>query len=350
MSNETVRIGVVGAGDATRSGHIPKFRAIEGVEVVGVVNRSRQSSQRVADELGIPTVYENWRDLVADPDIDAVFIGTWPHMHRPVVLGALEHDKHVLTEARFARNAREARDMAEAALGKPHLVAQVVPWDPLGPELVRKIKDLIANGYTGDLLSVDLTVQGGFLDRDAPYGWRKDRDISGYNTMMLGGWYECLIRLVGHASSVTAVTRVSVPIRLDETGEPQFVDIPDLVEVLYEIASGPVVHLRVSEVSGLAPPDQLWFFGADGTLQIKFGGDGEVTMVYGGRRGDAGLSEIVEGPGEHETRREEQEFINAIRGVEQVTHTTFADGVRYMEFTEAVTRSAQRRETVFLPL
>ena len=103
MSNETVRIGVVGAGDATRSGHIPKFRAIEGVEVVGVVNRSRQSSQRVADELGIPTVYENWRDLVADPDIDAVFIGTWPHMHRPVVLGALEHDKHVLTEARFAR-------------------------------------------------------------------------------------------------------------------------------------------------------------------------------------------------------------------------------------------------------
>ena len=46
----------------------------------------------------------------------------------------------------------------------------------------------------------------------------------------------------------------------------------------------------------------------------------------------------------------EEEFINAIRGTEQVKLTTFEDGVKYMEFTEAVTRSAQSGEAVSLPL
>ena len=46
----------------------------------------------------------------------------------------------------------------------------------------------------------------------------------------------------------------------------------------------------------------------------------------------------------------EEEFINAIRGTEQITHTTFETGVHYMEFTEAVTRSAQTGEAIALPL
>ena len=49
------------------------------------------------------------------------------------------------------------------------------------------------------------------------------------------------------------------------------------------------------------------------------------------------------------TWRVEEEFINAIRGIEQITHTSFQDGVRYMEFTEAVTRSAQSGEKINLP-
>ena len=46
----------------------------------------------------------------------------------------------------------------------------------------------------------------------------------------------------------------------------------------------------------------------------------------------------------------EEEFISAIRGREEVTHTSFEDGVKYMEFTEAVTRSAQTGKAVSLPL
>jgi hypothetical protein len=72
--------------------------------------------------------------------------------------------------------------------------------------------------------------------------------------------------------------------------------------------------------------------------------------VRGGRRGDIELSEIdipVEKQGDW---RVEEEFINAIRGLEPVTHTNFFDGVRYMEFTDAVTISIQTGERVMLPL
>ena len=72
--------------------------------------------------------------------------------------------------------------------------------------------------------------------------------------------------------------------------------------------------------------------------------------LMGGRRSDEGLREIEIAPEKEGAWRVEEEFVNAILGLEKVTHTSFADGVRYMEFTEAVTRSAQEGEVVGLPL
>ncbi|MBI3463364.1 MAG: Gfo/Idh/MocA family oxidoreductase, partial [Planctomycetes bacterium] len=102
MASPPIRIGIVGAGNNTRLRHIPGFRALEGVEIAGVVNRSPESTRRAADEHGIPRTYRNWQELIADPQIDAVCIGTWPYLHCPITLAALEAGKHVLTEARMA--------------------------------------------------------------------------------------------------------------------------------------------------------------------------------------------------------------------------------------------------------
>ena len=118
MSPETIRIGIVGAGANTRLHHIPGFKAIEGVEVVSVCNRSRESSQRVADEFGIPKVYDRWTDLVEASDTNAICIGTWPYLHCPVTLASLEAGKHVLTEARMAMDASQAHAMKAASLVK----------------------------------------------------------------------------------------------------------------------------------------------------------------------------------------------------------------------------------------
>ena len=62
MSNQKIRVGIVGAGQNTTSKHIPGLQAIENVEINSVCNRSQQSSERVAAEFGIPTIYENWKD------------------------------------------------------------------------------------------------------------------------------------------------------------------------------------------------------------------------------------------------------------------------------------------------
>ena len=61
--------------------------------------------------------------------------------------------------------------------------------------------------------------------------------------------------------------------------------------------------------------------------------------LYGGRRGESSLSEIPIPASEAGAWRVEEEFINAIRGLEPITHTSFTDGLKYMIFTEAVTRS-----------
>ena len=348
MASETIRIGVVGAGNVTRLAHIPRFQAIDGVEVVSISNRTGESSKRVADEFGIPRVYDNWVDLIAAPDTGAICIGTWPYMHHTLVLAALEHDKHVLTQARMAMNAREAHEMLDASRRKPHLVARVAPFTINAD---RTIKELIADGYLGDIFSADLTAQEGFIDRHSRLTWRQDRDLSGYNTLGLGLWYETLMRWIGPASSVRAITRTNAPMRLDQSGAPRATSVPDHVEVLCEMASGPIAHMRISEVTGLAPGNQAWLFGSEGTLHLDISPlDDEMMTLYGGRRSDSALSEIMIPPEKQDRWRVEEEFIGAIRGTEAVPYTTFEDGVRYMEFTEAVIRSAQSGEVVYLPL
>ncbi|MBH74714.1 MAG: hypothetical protein CL896_02840 [Dehalococcoidia bacterium] len=343
--SEKIRIGFVGAGANTTSRHIPGFQAIEGVELVSVSNRTYESGQRVADQFGMPTVYDNWVDLVDADDTDAICIGTWPYMHCPITLAALDNGKHVLTEARMAMNATEASAMLEASLLDPDLITQIVPA-PHTLSVDKTIKELIAEGYLGDILSVDLLVQDGFIDFESELHWRNNRDLSGFNMMQMGIWYEAMMRWLGPASGVTAVTSTNVKSRNNENGDRQIITIPDHAEIICEMASGPIVHMRFSQVTGLAPADSVWFFGTEGTLKL----DASNMALYGGKRGDQNLSEIQIAPEKKGDWRVEEEFISAIRGQEQITHTSFEDGLRYMEFTEAVARSAQLRDMVRLPL
>src|SRR5438105_15223585 len=147
---KTLRIGLVGAGANTRARHIPGFQALPEVEMVAVCNRRPESTRAVAREFGIPRTFEHWQELVADADIDAVVIGTWPYLHCPITLAALQAGKHVLTEARLSMNAAEAHQMLQAARQHPHLTTQVVP-SPFGLKGHAVMKDLIGAGYLGQM-------------------------------------------------------------------------------------------------------------------------------------------------------------------------------------------------------
>jgi predicted dehydrogenase len=124
------------------------------------------------------------------------------------------------------------------------------------------------------------------------------------------------------------------------------VEVPDHVDVLAETGDGASLRIQVSAVTGLAPsPRVVWLFGSEGTARV----DADTRRLFGARRGDLELKEIFVPPDERVGWRVEREFVGAIRGTEPVRLTTFADGVRYMEFTEAVAVSARTGRRVELP-
>ncbi len=345
---ERIRIGIIGAGSNTRERHIPGFRKISGVEIVAVCNRSLESGQRVADEFGIPKVRARWDEVVLDEDIDAIVIGTWPYMHQLITCAALECGKHVLCEARMAMNAEEAHAMYAASRLHPDLVTQVVP-SPFTLRFDKTICDLIAEGFLGDLYVINLRAIGSaFVDKDSPLSWRQDFDLSGYNTLTVGIWYEALMRWVGEAKTVMAMTKTFVRQRRNRTkGESVAVRVPDHVDIIAEMVCGAQSHMQFSAVTGLAEnTNEVWLFGSEGTLKFDMAGG----KMLGGRRRNKRLREIEILPEKAGEWRVEEEFINAIRGEEEVKRTTFADGVKYMEFTEAVAISAASGQAVHLPL
>jgi predicted dehydrogenase len=343
MSERKIRVGIVGAGANTRSRHIPGLRAIPGVDIVGICNRSSESSKLASQQLSIPLVFDDWRQLVESPDTDAVVIGTWPYLHARVTQAALSSGKHVLCEARMAMNASEAHAMLDASQANPGLVAQVVP-SPYTLRVDRMIQKLFAEGYIGELLAVEVRVGGVFLDASSPLHWRQDFDLSGYNVLGMGIWYEAVMRWIGSAKRVSAMGKTFVRNRRDAGGTLHPVRVPEHVDVIADMACGAQAHFQISAVTGLIGAPEAFLFGTDGTL--RFSQD----KLYGAKRNENKLAEL-EVPVELQGHwRVEEEFIAAIRGQGVISHTRFEDGVKYMEFTESVARSIESGTSVMLPL
>ncbi len=340
-----VRVGIIGAGENVRDVMIPAFRRIPECQLVAVANTSLASSQRVAKQFDIPKPYPQWKALLDDPDIDAVCIGTWPYMHHPLTLASLEKGKHVLCQARMANNAQEAREMLAASLRHPDLVCQLVPTST-SYRVDNLLRKLLADGFIGDMLSVEIQRVGrGFADPAGELDWRHSQEFSGLNVMNLGSTYESTMRWLGRGNRVVAMAKVHVPYRRAANGQRAPATLPDHVDVLYELSNGAQVHMRFSETTGLSSGSQTWIHGRQGTIHVD-----DRQNVRGGARGETELREIPNPADGQAVSRVEAEFIRAIRGLEPVTMNTFEIGVHYMEWTEAVHRSAMTGQAVHLPL
>ena len=327
-----LRIGIVGAGANTRLRHLPGFQAIDGVEVLAVANRSRESGERVAADFGVPRVFDRWQDLVASDDVDAVCIGTWPYLHAPVTLAALDAGKHVLTEARMAATLGEAEQMLDASR-RSDRVAQIVPA-PFWLEQEGWLLAWIAEGGLGDVLEVHVRAMAGALAPDAPIHWRQRRDLSGDNVLMLGILNETVRRYVGHDASVLAHGRVFVEERIDaETGEPRTVDVPDSLGVVAELESGATAVYHLSGVTPHGGGPAIEVHGSRGAFRLTEEG------VWIAADGDTALRPPEVPTLEQGGWRVEQDFVDSIREGRPVTRTSFEDGLRYMQFTDAVQRS-----------
>ena len=331
-----VRIGIVGLGRNTRNRHVPGFRAIEGVELISVCNRRPESTRQAAAEFGISKTFDDWEPLVCDDDIDAVMIGTWPYLHCPVTLAALDNGKHVLTEARMAGNLNEARQMLAAANAHPKLVSQIVP-SPFGLRAGQQVREMLSAGYLGEQREV--VVRGAnadFADPGVPLHWRQSSEFSGINMLALGILHEAITRWIPDPIWVFASTK---------TFSPQ-ASCPDSVHVLTQLPNGARGIYHLSGVVHHAGEFAIELFGTSGTIRYELGSD----RLLAGKHDENTLQEIPIPNDKQGAWRVEADFIEAIRGAARPTLTDFAAGVRYMEFTEAVDRSAHDSRPVTLPL
>jgi predicted dehydrogenase len=354
MTHPTLRVGLIGAGANTRSRHIPGLRALPDVEIVAVCNRRPASTAQAAREFGIPRTYDSWEGLVADPDIDAVVIGTWPYLHCPITLAAFQAGKHVLTEARMSMNADEAHEMWTASRRHPGLVAQVVP-SPFGLRGHDVVRELLEAGFLGELREVQVVGRTGALaDPAAPLSWRQDDALSGLNVLTLGILHETLLRWAPPPVRVMAQAHSFIGTRIDpESGARRPVGTPDSVQVLSVLEND---ARAVYQLSGVAPFGQemgITLLGSEGALHYDLQAD----RLYGGsrRRGAspgtrAELPEIPISPEKARAWAVEADFVASIREGKPVHLTDFETGVVYMEFTEAVARSARSGVSVDLPL
>ena len=342
---QPIRVGLIGAGANARAVHIPGFQRIPECQIAAVANRSMESSRRVTDEFNIPRAYADWRDLLDDDSIDAVCIGTWPYMHRTLTVAALESGKHVLCQARMANTAQEARDMLDASLRHPELISQLVPTSQTY-RIDNALKRMINDGFLGEILSVELQrLQTRFPTVDGDLDWRHDVAFSGYNTLNIGASYEAMMRWLGRSNRVMAMSKVHVPYRRNGSGDLTSVGVADHVDILFELAGGAQVHMRASETTGLSTGNHTWIYGSEGTIHVD-----RRQNVFAGRRGDSELAQVPNPREAQAYYRVEEEFINAIRGIERITMAPFETGVHYMEWTEAVYRSSQTGQAVYLLL
>jgi polar amino acid transport system substrate-binding protein len=109
----TVGVGWIGAGSFSRARLLPSLRKIAGLEFLGLANATGTSARRVAKNFGFRYCSTDPHEVLNDPDVHAVFIGTRHHLHAPLVIAALEHGKDVFVEKPLCVDEAELNQIAD---------------------------------------------------------------------------------------------------------------------------------------------------------------------------------------------------------------------------------------------
>jgi len=123
VSRATVGVGWIGAGSFSRAKLLPSLRKIGGLELLGLANATGASSRKVAKTFGFSYCSTDPNEILNDPAVRAVFIGTRHHLHAPLVVAALEHDKDVFVEKPLCVDEAELNQIAEKLAGSRRILS-----------------------------------------------------------------------------------------------------------------------------------------------------------------------------------------------------------------------------------
>ena len=157
-----VRWGILSTANIGVQKVIPAMQRGSYCEMVGMASRNLERARATASALGIPKAYGSYEELLADPEIDAVYNPLPNHLHVPWSIKALEAGKHVLCEKPIGLNAAQAQQLVDAAAAHPRLKVMEAFMYRFHPQWQRA-RELVQSGSIGELRTIQ-TVFSYYLD------------------------------------------------------------------------------------------------------------------------------------------------------------------------------------------
>ncbi len=186
---EKLRWGILGCARITRRGLIPGLADSHTGRLVAIASRDATTSKAWADEFAIPRSFGSYEELIADPEIDAVYIPLPNELHKPWVLAAADARKHILCEKPLALNAIEAREMVDHCRSRQVVLMEAFMWrhQPRTIELLNQV----AAGVIGELR----LIRSSFSFPIEPNDWRLDASRGGGALWDVGCYGVSTVRL-----------------------------------------------------------------------------------------------------------------------------------------------------------
>ncbi len=200
--NKTVRFGILGTGGIAR-----KFAAAiphaEGAELIACASRTPGKAEKFAAEFGVPTYYERYEALLANPEVDCVYIATTPNFHYENIMDCIRAGKHILCEKPLLSCASDTKKIIDA-LRSSNLFLMEAMWSRFLPSL-QKVRRLIQSGELGKLLHIESR----FSIQTGPDAFKRgyNRDLEGSTTTDMGIYnYDLTTFFAGSAPDDIATT------------------------------------------------------------------------------------------------------------------------------------------------
>ena len=275
MADSPVRWGILGTGGIARA-FATDLRLTDSGVVSAVGSRSLESADRFADQFGITSRHGGYEELVADPDVDVIYVATPHPMHCGNAILALLAGKHVLVEKPFTMNAAEAREVVRVA--REHgLFAMEAMWTRFLPH-VAVIRDWLAQGLLGDIVTVTAD-HGQWFAEDA--GFRLFAPELGGGALLDLGVYP-----VSFASMI-----LGTPRRIVSMSDPAFTGVDAQTSMLFGYDSGAQAVLTCTLRA--KSPTRAAIVGTDARIEVEGDFYAPATVTLLPRKGDPTRVESV---------------------------------------------------------
>lgn len=250
---QKVRWGILSTANIGTGKVIPAMQRGEFCVVTAIASRSRPRAAAAAAQLGIPKAYGSYEELLADPEVDAIYNPLPNHLHVPWSIAALEAGKHVLCEKPIALTAAEAQTLVDAGRRFPHLKLMEAFMYRHNPQwqLARRI---VHEGGIGELR----TIQSFFsYYLDDPGNVRNQADIGGGGLMDIGCYNISLSRFIFAAEPARVMGIVDY--------DPQF-QTDRLASGVLDFGRGTSTFTCSTQ---LTPYQRVNIFGTEGRVEIE---------------------------------------------------------------------------------